>query len=167
MKTSILEQNAIDKNVVELVRRLVDMIPWPTRRQAKADVINTLLDGKPRAAEDAFGWARSTTEMGVKEVHSGVTCMNDISKRRKPRTEDKNPQLMADIRQIADSSSHAQESLRTPYSYMNITAASVRNALLEKGWKDEEIPAERTLANILNRNNYRLRRVVKTQVQKN
>ena len=50
MKTSILEQNEIGMGVVELVQRLVDMISWPARRQAMADVTNTLLNGKTRVA---------------------------------------------------------------------------------------------------------------------
>ena len=66
MKTSILEQNEIDIGVVELVQRLVDMISWPARRQAMADVTNTLLDGKPRVAEDVFGWGRTAVVLGMR-----------------------------------------------------------------------------------------------------
>ena len=43
MKTSILQQNEIPLSVVELVQRMVDRIPWPTRRQAMADATKTLL----------------------------------------------------------------------------------------------------------------------------
>ncbi len=166
MKTSILEKNEIGMGVVELVRRLVDMIPWPARRQAMADVTNSLLDGKPRVAEDVFGWGRTSIALGMSELQTGIACVNDLSQRRKPTTEEKNPQLLEDIRKIADSSSQAQSSLRTPFSYMKVTASAVRSALLEKGWPEEEVPAVRTLSNILNRHDYRLRRVVKTQVQK-
>lgn len=166
MKISILEQNEIDADVVELVQRLVDMIAWPARRQAMADVTNTLLDGKPRVAEDVFGWGRTAVTLGMSELQTGIACVNDLSKRRKPTTEEKLPQLVADIRLIVDSASQAQASLRTPFSYMKITAAAVRAALLEKGWPEEKVPGVRTLSNILNRQDYRLRRVAKTQVQK-
>ena len=166
MKTSILEQNNIGTSVVELVQRLVDMIPWPARRQAMADVTTSLLSGKPRVAEDVFGWGRTVVTLGMSELRTGIECVNDLSKRRKPTTEEKYPQMLEDIRKIADSQSQAQASLRTPFSYMNVTAAAVRSALLEKGWPEEIVPAVRTLSNILNRQDYRLRRVVKTQVQK-
>ena len=62
--------------------------------------------------------------------------------------------------------SHAQSHLRTAFSYTNMTAKSVRAALLEKGWDDADLPTVRTLSNVLNRLDYRLRRVEKSQVQK-
>jgi hypothetical protein len=37
----------------------------------------------------------------------------------------------------------------------------VRTALLEKGYTDDELPSERTLRDILNRMNYRLKRIQK------
>ena len=166
MKTSILERNGIPMAVVELVQRLTDRIPWPARRQAMADITNTLLDGKPRVAEDVFGWRRTAITLGMNELKTGITCVNDLSERRKPTTEEKHPQLLVDIRKIVDSASQAQASLRTEFSYMNMTAAAVRCALLEMGWSDETVPSVRTLSNILNRQDYRLRRVAKTQVQK-
>lgn len=166
MKTSILEQNEIDRGVVELVQRLVSMISWPARRQAMADVTKTLLSGKTRVAEDVFGWGRTAVTLGMSELQTGIACVNDLSKRRKPTTEEKYPQLVVDIRKIVDSASQAQASLRTPFSYMKMTASAVRSALLEAGWQEDQVPAVRTLSNILNRQDYRLRRVVKTQVQK-
>lgn len=166
MKKSTLEQNEISTNVVKLMQRLVARIPWPARRQAMADVTKSLLNGKPRVAEDVFGWGRTAVIVGMSELEAGVTCVNDLSKRRKPTTEEKHPQLLVEIRKIADSASQAQASLRTPFSYMKITAASVRSALLEQGWPEEQLPAVRTISNILNRQDYRLRRVVKTQVEK-
>lgn len=166
MKTSILEQNEISSGVVELVQRLVDMIPWPARRLAMADVTHSLLDGKPRVAEDVFGWGRTSVALGMNELRTGIACVNDLSKRRKPTTEGKYPRMLEDIRKMADAASEAQASLRTPFSYMKVTAAAVRSALLEKGWAEEEVPAVRTVSNILNRQDYRLRRVVKSRVQK-
>jgi hypothetical protein len=47
-----------------------------------------------------------------------------------------------------------------------MTASAVYDALVEKGWSEEELPTVRTISNILDRHNYRLRTVVKTKVQK-
>jgi hypothetical protein len=47
-----------------------------------------------------------------------------------------------------------------------MTAAAVRDALLKKGWPEEQVPAVRTLSEILLRQGYRLRSVAKTKVQK-
>ena len=46
------------------------------------------------------------------------------------------------------------------------TAAAVYEALVQKGWSAEELPTVRTISNILNRLDYRLRTVAKTKVQK-
>jgi hypothetical protein len=53
----------------------------------------TLLDGKQRVAEDVFGWSRKAVELGIHEHQTGIACVNDISARAKPRTEDKHPKL--------------------------------------------------------------------------
>jgi hypothetical protein len=58
MKISTLEKNGIGPEIMELIPLLLDRIPWPSRRQAMAEVTTILLDGKPRVAEDVFGWSR-------------------------------------------------------------------------------------------------------------
>ena len=166
MKKSLLEKNHVPEFVTTLAGRLVKRVPWPERRQAMADVTLTLLDGNARVAEQVFGWGRSTVELGIKEFQSGIVCLNDLSARCKPRTEEKHPKLLADIRRIMDPKSQAQSHLRTTLSYTNVTAKSTRAALVKKGWKTDELPSVRTMSNILNRQDYRLRRVEKTQVQK-
>ncbi|MGD9826069.1 MAG: transposase, partial [Desulfobacter sp.] len=72
MKISTVEKNGITPEVVEVVCSLVGRISWPERRQAMADVTNRLLDGKPRVAEDVFGWGRATVEMGINELRTGI-----------------------------------------------------------------------------------------------
>ena len=81
-------------------------------------------------------------------------------------TEEKHPKLLEDIRLIMDPKSQAQSHLRTALSYTNMTAKSVRSALVDNGWGNDDLPSVRTLSNILNRQDYRLRRVEKSQVQK-
>lgn len=166
MKISTVEKNGIRSDVVETVFCLVARIPWPERRQAMADVTNRLLDGRPRVAEEVFGWGRATVEMGMNELRTGIVCLNDISARHKPRTEDKYPEMLADIREIMAPETHADPHLRTTLSYTDMTASAVRRALLAKGWPEEQVPAVRTLSEILLRQGYRLRSVAKTRVQK-
>lgn len=166
MKISILEKNGMKPEVIETVTRLVERIPWPERRQAMAEVTRMLLDGKPRVAEDVFGWGRSTVQLGINELRTGIICKNDLSKRRKPKTEEKYPEMLNDIREIMNSECQADPHLRTTLAYTNMTAASVRKALLTKGWSKEKLPSVRTMSDILSRQGYRLRSVAKTRVQK-
>jgi hypothetical protein len=166
MKTSVLERNGVSRQVVELISRMVDLISWPERRQAMGDAALTLLDGKPRVAEDVFGWSRTTVALGIDEFQSGITCVNDLGNRRKPKSEEKNPKLLDDIHHIMNPHSQADPQLRTTLLYTDMTAQAVYNALLQKGWDEETLPKVRTISNILQRHDYRLRTVVKTKVQK-
>jgi hypothetical protein len=166
MKTSTLVRNGVSKELVGLISRLVNSIPWPMRRCAMGDVTLVLLDGKHRVAEDVFGWSRSAVEVGIKEFQTGISCINDISLRIKPKTEEKNPELLAEIRDIMEPHSESESHLRTTLLYTNMTAKAVYNALVEKGWSTESLPTVRTISNILIRHNYRLRTVAKNKVQK-
>lgn len=166
MKRSILEKKNVPEEMVETVSRIVARVPWPERRLAMAEVTQGLLDGKPRMAEYVFGWNRKAVQIGLAELRTGMVCVNDVSKRRKPKTEEKYPQLVEDIRILVEPHSQAESHLRTPLAYTHVTAKSVRAALVEKGWPEDKLPHARTISNILNRLDYRLRRVTKTKVQK-
>jgi hypothetical protein len=166
MKTSTVIRKGITPEVIELIGRLVNMIPWPGRRSAIGDVIISLLDGKSRVAEDVFGWSRSTAELGMNEFRTKILCVNDLSNRRKPKAENKEPKLLADIVEIMEPLSQSESRLRTTLLYTNMTAKAVYNALMLKGWSEEALPSLQTISNILNRHGYRLRTVENTKVQK-
>lgn len=130
------------------------------------DVTMVLLDGRPRVAEKEFGWNRRAVEVGIHECQTGIVCINDISSRAKPKTEDKSPELLTEIRAIMEPHSESESSLRTTFLYANMTAKTVREALVHKGWSTQSLPTVRTISNLLNRQEYRLRAVAKTKVQK-
>lgn len=166
MKTSTLARNGVSTETADLIGRLVELIGWPERRQAMGDVATVLLDGKPRVAESVFGWNRRAVELGIHEHQTGIACVNDISSRVKPKTEDKHPKLLAEIQAIMEPHSESESSLRTTLLYTNMTAKTVHAALLQKGWSAPSLPTVRTISNLLNRQEYRLRTVAKSKVQK-
>ena len=88
MKISVLVRNEVSIEKIELLSRLVSLIPWPANRQAMGDITLSLLDGKSRVAEEVFGWNRNTVELGINEFRTGITCLNDFSKRRRPKVEE-------------------------------------------------------------------------------
>jgi len=166
MKISTVEKNGLEENLIELLRRLAAMIPWPERRKAKADIVDTLLDGKARVAEDVFGWGRAAIVIGREECDSGERHVDDIVNRHKPATEEKFPNIERDIHLLFDSKSQADARLGTTLRYLNASASNVRKALVENGYSDEELPSERTINNLLNRMGFRLRTVQKAKPQK-
>ena len=166
MKTPALLRSGVSTETADLIGRLVELIGWPQRRQAMGDVATVLLDGKPRVAESVFGWNRRAVELGIHEHQTGITCINDISRRVKPKTEDKHPKLLAEIQAIMEPHSESESSLRTTLLYTSMTAKTVHEALVQKGWATPSLPTVRTISNLLNRQEYRLRTVAKTKVQK-
>ena len=166
MKTTTLACNGVSTEMVDLIGRLVELIAWPARRRAMGDVTMVLLDGKRRVAENVFGWNRRAIEVGMHEYQTGIACVNDISSRVKPKTEDKYPKLLAEIQAIMEPHSESESSLRTTLLYTHLTAKTVHEALVQKGWPTQSLPSVRTISNLLNRQDYRLRTVAKTKVQK-
>lgn len=159
--------STLPPKTTELIKRLVKQIPYEDRRKAVGDVVQSLLDGKSRTAEEVFGWNRHTVELGLHEFRTNIRCISDISNRGIQKAEKKNPQLLVDIQQIMEPHSESDSHLRTELLHTNMTAKAVREALIAKGgYAQDEIPSERSMFNILNRLGYRRRTVAKSKVQK-
>jgi hypothetical protein len=126
-------------------------------------VCRELCDESPRKAEARFGWGRETVAKGLRELKSQKPELNDStdSARGRPRIEQKNPQLAIDIRLIVEPHTHSDPELKTSRQYTNLSAAEVHEALLAKGYDEAQLPSERTIRDILNRMNYRLKRIQK------
>lgn len=134
------------------------------RRAFEAQVTLDYFDGKARTAESVLGWSRQTVSLGLHELRTGITCLDDFAGRGKHKTEEKLPQLEADMRSLADPESQTDPKFQSPFQYTRMTAKSMRQALIDKkGWQHQELPCENTIGNILNRLGYRLRGVLKAK----
>ena len=131
------------------------------RRLFQAEVATALCGGCARQAERRFGWGRETVEKGLHELRHGLRCLENFAARGRQRSEQKDPQLAADIRAIVEPHSYADPELKSSRRYSNLSAAEVLEALITKGYPKEELPSERTMRDILNRMNYRLKRIQK------
>src|SRR4051795_10344220 len=131
------------------------------RRSFQAEVVTALCGGNARQAEYRFGWGRETVEKGLHEQRHGVRCLENFAARGRQRSEQKDPRLAADIRAIVEPHTYADPELKSARRYTNLSAAEVRDALIDKGHPEEALPCERTLRDILNRMNYRLKRIQK------
>lgn len=100
-------------------------------------------------------------EKGLHELRHGVRCVEDFAARGRRRSEEQDPRLADDIRAIVEPHTYADPELKSPRRYTNLSAAEVRDALIARGYAEEELPSERTMRDILNRMNYRLKRIRK------
>lgn len=153
--------------VKELLREAGHLLTGPQRRSFLAQVADAFFGGSARQAESHLGWSRHTTAQGQQERQSGIVCLGDYHARGNQPIEEKWPDLERDVRALADAHAQADPQLRTALAYTRLSAAALRRALIEeKGWLPEEVPAERTLREVLGRLGYRLRAVVKTRPEK-
>jgi hypothetical protein len=149
---------------IAAIKRATKLLTGAKRRKYMAEISLEHLDGNARKAERVFGWGRVTVEKGLRELDSGIQCIDNFSARGNIKTEEKNPQLREDIQALIEPQSQTDPDFKAPFRYTRITAQAVRDALIkEKGWTEEDLPAISTLREILNRMGYRLRRVQKSK----
>jgi DDE family transposase len=131
------------------------------RRQFQAEVARELCAGSPRAVEGRFGWGRETVRKALTEARTGIRCVEDFAARGRRRSEDRDPALAAEIRAIVEPHPYADPELRSSRRYSNLSSRGVREALIVGGRTGARLPGERALRDILNRMNYRLKRIRK------
>jgi hypothetical protein len=144
-----------------LLRQGADRLKGHERRLFMAEVTLKLCDGNARKAERRFNWGRETVAKGIRELRQGVRCLENFAARGRPRLEVKTPQLAQDIRAIVEPHTQADPELKSSRRYSNLSAADVLEALQTKGYAKENLPSERSMRDILNRMNYRLKRIQK------
>jgi len=147
----------------ELLISAASQLRGSQRRMFLASVCLKLCEGNPRQAEYRFGWGRDTIAKGLAEQKM---TPEELAARKsgnagKKRSEDQNPQLAIDIRLIVEPHTQTDPELKTDRRYTNLSAVEVRQALLDRGYSAAEVPSERTMRDILNRMNYRLKRIQK------
>lgn len=129
-----------------------------------AEVTLELCDGNARQAERAFGWGRGTIQKGLREVATGIRCLDHYTGRGRKKIEDTHPQLVEAIQRIVEPKSQADPKFQTPVAYTRVTARAVREELIaHEEYPEQELPCENTIGNMLNRLGYRLKRIQKTK----
>ena len=149
------------ENYDALIRSGARRLTGYQRRLFQAEVVTALCGGNARQAEYRFGWGRETVEKGLHEQQHGVRRLENFAAKGRKRSEEKDPQLAADIRAIVEPQSYADPELKSSRRYSNLSAAEVRAALLRKGYAEDRLPSDRTMRDILNRMNFRLKRIRK------
>jgi len=130
-----------------------------TKRAFVAQVTEEHFEGSARKAERLMGWSRQTVEKGLKELETGIVCVDNYKARGRHKTEKHLPHLEEDIRSLVYVQTQIDPTFQTTFCYSRISAKAIREALIrEKGYKNEQLPTRQTIGDILNRLNYRLRK---------
>ncbi len=138
------------------------------RRVFMARIVRSLGYGGQSLAARELGWCRNTLRKGITELESGVPIEDNFSARGRKKAEEKLPNLLIDISAIADGQSQTDPTFQSTRLYTRLSASEVRKQLIiQKDYRDEELPTEETIRVKLNELGYTLRAVQKSRPQKN
>jgi len=159
-----MELSAEEKSVyIETAR----VLKGSERRMFMARVVEVLGRGGQRRAAVELGWCRDTIRKGKREMESGEPISDNFSARGRKPAEAHLPNLLEDIRAIADEQSQTDPTFQTTQLYTRISAAEMRRQLLaQKGYTDDELPSEETIRVKMNALGYGLRSVQKSRPKK-
>jgi Rhodopirellula transposase DDE domain len=138
------------------------------RRLFMARTVKELGPGGQQRAARELRWGRMTIRKGMRELATGVICIDAFALRGRKRAEAHLPHLLTDMQAIVDSQSQADPQFRSHRLYTRLTAAEVRRQLIaQKGYPDAVLPTAETLGTKLNELGYYPQKVAKSQPQKN
>jgi hypothetical protein len=130
----------------------------------KAKVVKVLGKGGQRRAEEELGWNRGTIRKGMAELEGNFAYLDNFRARGRKPTEYHLPNLLDDIKAMAEAASQTDPTFQTSQLYIRVSAAEVRKQLIEqKAYRDEELPGEDTIGHKLNQLGYSLKKVKKSQ----
>jgi len=156
----------LDSKVVQTLRCASQKLTGVARRAFQAAVTRDYCNGSPRIAERTFGWSRIAVQKGLTEQETG-DIIADQERSGRPSYSQRLPNLQDDIRSLVDPNSQTHPTFETTFRYTRMTAIAVIETLVQvKGYVQDNLPAESTMRALLNKMNYRLRRVQKTKPQK-
>ena len=149
------------------LRLAASKMTGPERRSFEAEMTLKYCEGNPLMAEAVLGWGRQTVALGLAERRSGIICVGaQAAFSGRKRWEEQHPEAARALRQLADAHAQQDPTFRTSLTYTRLTAQAALNALQEQGYSAEQLPSSTTMAEVLNRMGFRLRKVVKAKPQK-
>lgn len=107
---------------LQLIRSAARRLTGHERRAFIAEVTQLVCEDNARQSERLFGWGRQTAAVGIAERDAGIRCQESFCQRGRKRTEDANPKLVQDIRELVDPHAQADPKLKNTFAYTRLTA---------------------------------------------
>lgn len=166
--TAELTMMPLSASQIEDLKLASSKMSGANRRSFQAAITLKYCQGNARQAERVLGWNRDTVELGLHEQRTGITCWGaQAACCGKELWEAKYPVVAEALWALAESHCQQDPTFRGPLAYTRLTAAEALQQLRVQGFSAEVLPSPSTMAEVLNRNGYRLRPVVKAKPQKN
>jgi len=162
-----LSQSSLTPSQIHDLRLAASKMTGATRRAFQAEMTLKYCHGSARLAETIMGWSRAAVEVGLAEHRTGIICLDaHAAFSGRKRWEEQYPEAAEALRQLAEAHAQQDPTFRTTLAYTRLTAAAAREALQAHGIAVEQLPSPSTMAEVLNRMGYRLRKVLKAKPQK-
>ena len=157
----------MSESQIEDLRLAATHLTGVERRALQAEMALKYCNGSARLAESQFGWNRRTVMVGLAEKRTGIICEGAQSGfSGNKRWEERQPLAAAALQQLAETHAQQEPSFTSSIAFTRLTAAAALRQLKAQGYVDEQLPAASTMAVVLNRLGYRLRKVVKVKPKK-
>jgi hypothetical protein len=161
------DRQPLSPSLIADLRLAASKMSGPKRRAFEAEMTLKYCGGNPLRAETIFGWGRHTVEVGLAERRTGIRCLGAQSAcSGRKRWEDEHAEAAENLRQLAEAHAQQDPTFRTTLAYTRLTAKAALEALRAQGYREEALPSPSTMAEVLNRMGFRLRKVVKAKPQK-
>jgi hypothetical protein len=165
-RTAVAEP-PLEASHLEDLKWAASKMTGPQRRAFYAQMVLKYCRGVPRRGEKWFGWSRRTIQLALHEKRSGVICLGAQEAFCGNKAwEEKHPEVATALRSLAESHAQQDPSFRGALAYTRLTAKEALNQLRLQGFAEDVLPSPSTMAEVLNRNGYRLRPVLKAKPQK-
>jgi hypothetical protein len=157
----------LTQSQIEDIRMAASKMYGAFRRAFQAQMCLKYCHGSARKAERIWGWGRNNVQLGLQEESTGIICLGAQSMSSGVKKwEQKYPEVANVLKEIAEAHCQQEPSFKTSIAYTRLTASEAIAELKKRRFSDEKIPAPSTMATILNRMGYRLRKIVKAKPQK-
>jgi hypothetical protein len=152
---------------IQDLRLAASKMTGAARRAFQAEMALKYCDGSARLAETIFGWSREAVAVGLAEHRTGIICLGaQAAYSGRQRWEEQYPEGAEALRQLAEAHAQQAPTFRTTLAYTRLTAKAASEALRAQGIAEAQLPSPSTMAEVLNRLGYRLRKVLKAKPQK-
>lgn len=167
MKPTLMTAGSLSPSQIADLRLASSNLSGAKRRAFQAAMSLKYCQGNPRLTETVFGWGRATVALGLAEYRTGITCVGAQSfSGGAKRWEEHQPEAVKVLRELAEAHSQQDPTFRSTLGYTRLTATAAIKHLKTQGFSDAQVPSPSTMADVLNRIGYRLRKVVKAKPQK-
>lgn len=137
------------------------------RRLFMARTVRALGADGQRRAERELGRDRVTVRKATHEPSSGIRCQDAFCLRGRRKAEAGLPDLLTDVRSLANAQSQIDPTFDTQRLYTRLSAAEIRRQLVSaRGYADGQLPSEETIRRKMHQLGYRLKKVAKSRSQK-